>query len=848
MLPFGSEEFGRWFFGHGNWARRVLWENVPGQMRDADAQVGGVLEQLLKSYGDSIEEFRRQIRALPNQREPYLVRGQESEGEWFFVTEVREEDNATYGKILRLIGEANGGLMPNTGAPLSSPPDEPTWPTWFPWYPYEAINEIGPGWHLKWNEVDYEVVAVRERNFDPRTPVDLYDSDESLANEVWIQRGDTYPFKFSYTDVPLGTGDGTASPPVQLPNVPIWLAENKTPAPVPWLTNYSGLSISLVLDIGGPAVLYDVPTMPYDGTGLLWPEDPLNPGEILVGLPGTEWGTVDYRSGRIELSLQADTATWFEPITARYNVKGFFFNFKPQPVINFLARDFGFENDLNDPEFVQRSTIANITKYFGLKSTWDSYRIRGEISGFQVNAQALYAICDCDLLDGFPADHVFYYDGDCYTDIEPRYVRFDDIAADILYFNHDSGQPWTIVPPGPENSPWAPITDQPIMYEDSSADGFSHALAFALDVCQGYYLGDGAHAPCFVKSVYELDPLNAVDAAVLAANGLASAYRLEIQMTPTQKQVFNFKKGLFGLTEYEGVDYIAFPPGTPPALADPVFWVDADEGYDIPTQTWTVLISSSVVPDVFATSGKHIAVRYWPELWHDCCYCRSYKIRVEIEPMPGSPSATEYYSAGVEMQAAIERLIEKIKKTLVPIHVRIVEFAVQFYDCADDLEPEITACDVEIEHLAVAAFCYYYDWVGEEADAIPADYCSAIVVCSSLTVEETVDGACAGSTVSRALHWFAGTPSAIIMDIDQQGNYVPAGASQNLELRDQVFAVVWSAAGAAAGVVAPGWGNVVTGLDVTSLIAGNDPVTIRVIGSLTLPCPASTRWRFTITP
>jgi len=222
-------------------------------------------------------------------------------------------------------------------------------------------------------------------------------------------------------------------------------------------------------------------------------------------------------------------------------------------------------------------------------------------------------------------------------------------------------------------------------------------------------------------------------------------------------------------------------------------------------------------------------------------------MRVEIEPMPGSPTASDYYAPGVEMQAAIERIVEKIKATLIPIHVRIVEFVIQFYDCLTVPSPTVE-CDVDIENIAVVPFCYYYDWVGEEADAVPTDYCSALVVCTDLVVEEFLDAACAGALASSAMSWFAGTPASIIMDIDQQGDYTPLGAEQDLEIRDQTFVVVWTSPGAAAGVVSPGWGNLVTGEDVTSLIAGHDPVTIRASGSATLPCPTSTRWRFTITP
>ena len=96
-------------------------------------------------------------------------------------------------------------------------------------------------------------------------------------------------------------------------------------------------------------------------------------------------------------------------------------------------------------------------------------------------------------------------------------------------------------------------TDKQILFGDLHVHTTfsSDAFRMSLPMIQG----DGAHPPCFVKSVYELDPLNAADAAVLAANGLAGAYRLEIEMSQIQRQVFNFKKGLFGLSEYEGTNY-----------------------------------------------------------------------------------------------------------------------------------------------------------------------------------------------------------------------------------------------------------------------------------------------------
>jgi len=80
-----------------------------------------------------------------------------------------------------------------------------------------------------------------------------------------------------------------------------------------------------------------------------------------------------------------------------------------------------------------------------------------------------------------------------------------------------------------------------------------------------------------------------------------------------------------------------------------------------------------------------VAVRYYPEVdMGNCCFCRSYKMRVEIEP---TAEAYDFYDTDEMLDAAISRMRNKIapprvggatkfRSSIVPIHARVVDWAI----------------------------------------------------------------------------------------------------------------------------------------------------------------------------
>ncbi|MFA4971267.1 MAG: hypothetical protein WC683_01555 [bacterium] len=672
------------FFGKGFWGRRVLWDNVPIQQRELDAH--GYLEQLLGIYGDELEAFLGAIGQLPIQRDPYEARADSTESEWFYVGEARAWASDVWGSVTRLIGEADFSQMPNTGDPLAAPVGPADR---YPWYPYAPISSTARWWRTTIPAVDdvtgaedpteYKVALVRTRSFDQAA---IYAAGRSLANEVWVQGGElALPFQRpagwvvtgnAATDagvfgsgVPVGRGDGTAVPPVTLPGPLVRLRSN---------TTGTALGAAIVLDIltdAGPLRLYDVPD-PTPDTGTLYRAvDPMNPVALDLVNP---LGTVDYLGGTLvpDLGLLGVYSIYDVPMTAHWLARGYYLQFMPPRVLDHLAKDYGFDNDRNDPEDRQRAAIAHLWQYFGCKGAQDAYRIRGEISLFDVVVQGLWHICDADLAAMLPAAHVFEYGGTWYTDLEPRSLRFDDIRGDEQYYDTFDHDP--ILFPSPA---WLTLADRAYLYEDAAmTDGMSVGLAFALDVTQGYY-----------GQVSEVDPLPRTPAIIIAADALsateaasmnlAAGYRVTVEMMRCQADAFSFRRGNFGLTVYEhGV--------TPPALDDQVYWIDYEDaawtvtapvpGFpDQDVGRWTVIVGTGVGATV-PGPGAHVAVRYWPEVDKgDCCYCRSYRVRVLIEP---KAQAYDHYGTDAEMQVAIARLQAKIEDKLLPIHARVAEWVV----------------------------------------------------------------------------------------------------------------------------------------------------------------------------
>jgi hypothetical protein len=650
------------FFGRGYWGRRVFWLNVPTQQRVLDEKQGGLLEGLLKTWGDEMESFLEQIAALPSQRDPYLVRAKEGEQEWFYVTEIFTYEDPCWGKVTRLIGEKDYTLMPETDEDNPPSPTESVLEEWFPWFPYAPISKTARWWKTKYGDAEYEVVRVRTRSLDWPGQ---YDSSFSQANEVWVQGGDLTVLFDNLTDADwtdVGIGNGTDVPVVELPVVPIRLEENDTPSPTPWLTANAKLQIRVWLQTGPTElILYDVPTG-VGNMGDLCPESG-TPGEIDHT---TVYGAVNYLSGEITLDLSGtgDVSEDGTEIGAKWITRGMYFEFYPPRLIDYFSQDFGFNNDLNDPEDVQRSSIANVTKYFGLKSSWDSYRIRGEVSLFNVNALSLWRVCDYAGWSNLSPEHRFEYNGQYYTDIDPRFIHFDDISADIQFYD-------------PDTSAYEVILDDAWICPDSSVDGYSRALAFALDVVQGYY--HPTRNPATIVSS------TALTAAELLSYGLINGYRVVVSMTQEQFDEFTFRAGRFGLTEYDKAGAV------PPALDNTVFWIDREDestythGWNPGALEWTIILgvatgASNPFPSPY---GQDVAIRYWPEIQvGDCCFCPASRIRIEVE---ATSEAEEFYDTATLLVDAVDRLKPKLVNKLVPIHVVEVDYVYKVEQILEDV-------------------------------------------------------------------------------------------------------------------------------------------------------------------
>jgi hypothetical protein len=381
---------------------------------------------------------------------------------------------------------------------------------------------------------------------------------------------------------------------------------------------------------------------------------------------GNRRGTVDYDAGTITMDVDwdvpGDTVVNATDITATYTVRGYYLRLRPQSMLERLHRDFGLVADTGAPDDVQRAALAHYAHYMGKKGTASSYAVLGSIYLFTVTATGLWEVCDVTQVADYPAAHVFTVGGRIFTDVDPRRLRYDDIAADAEYYDwigdHTGGAPGLV-----------PLLDREVIYDDNTTfpagDGWSAAKGFAVDVTQGYYYP--ARAPATVTSVA------ALTAAELLTYGLAAGWRVVVSMSAAQKAEFNWTcRGRFALTCYDKVGLV------PPSWTAEPYWIDADEGWDPGLLEWTVIIGASSLPAAWSNPmGVHdVAVRYWPEVdMGDCCYCRSNFVRIRI--LPTAEGAAHYGAslvAGAPYRRARERLEARIEELLMPSHVRVLEY------------------------------------------------------------------------------------------------------------------------------------------------------------------------------
>lgn len=678
-----NDSSGDGFFGKGYWGNKVFWRNVPYKWRELD--VYNFLQMLLNTWGDAGEDLLEQIRCLPEQRDPYLVRAKETDTRWFYVTEVFLYEDEEKGEVVRLVGEKNFNDMPGTS--IDNPPsdDEDILSEYFPWFPYEPLKDVGKNWELFWGDASYKVVNTRLRNYDPP---DIYNSTSSLANEIWVNGGDLTLLFDYYTNrnwdidessnpiqgtVNIGITDGSQRPVVTLPITPVRLERNiDYPGIISMLTESSRLIVRVPVDSGGYKYLYDVPTLGDSNTGIL------SEGSLGI-ISGVECGTVNYLSGKItiDLSLLGEFSdTRGQAIKAKYSVLGYFMKFNRPSMLDHLARDYGFDNDKNDPEEVQRSTIANITNFWGIKATEDCYRIRGGISLFDVDVQGLYRLYPLSMANQVPSDHVYEIGDNVYTDIAPVFLRFDHIAADEQFFDYQY-----VPPPGSPSSVWVTLIDNMLISEDSSRwDGMSIGQAYAVDVTQGYW-GNISAFNSTVRGPAQIISVTQLTQAELDDNNWQNGYYYEISMRRCQHDAFNFHYGLFALSIYDfnpaGVQW-----GTPPSLDDVFYYIDQDISWSVSDVeldskedmgTWTVAIQFGDGVLSPLSVDDDIAVRYIPQsLSLNCNYCRSNNMRASVT---ATSDAYEYYDTYSKVDLAISRLKNKLLY-LKPIHTNVIEWEV----------------------------------------------------------------------------------------------------------------------------------------------------------------------------
>lgn len=811
MPTFGNEPFGSGRFGQGSWARRVLWGNVPQLWQAEDAGQGDVLQRLLGVWADELEEVRDQIAALPAQRDPFQVRGRLGTEEWLYFESATWVVDATHGPVVVLREPALASAFPYGDEIFG-----------VAWAPYAAISRVAPQWGVEWGGARYRVVNVRARLFDAAAPA------QSEANEVWLAGVPMGLWPATQYGVAVGMGDGTQTPAVALPGAP-WRLR-----PMDVTGALTSAAAGIVLWYSSPwwaarMALVDVPHDPYDGMGTLCFVDPGTGEADLAEVRGT----VDYEraivspdwTGTVDLPLGGT------PITADWRVAGYYVAARPASLLDVLARDFGFENDANDPESVQRATIAHSHKYFGLKATGESYRIRGAVSGFAVTARPLHLLGDAGFVGLLPAPAVHHVGDQWYTTIAPRAVRFDDINADVRYYDWRDAV---------ETDRWKTLIDDCFLYEDFSPAGLSVGLAFALDVAQGY--GHPDRDPARVVAVRDLT------AAEAAGYNLMGGHVVTVSILQAAYGDFRGgRKGVFGLSGYDRAG------GVPPALGDAVWWIDAEAGtvvdpVDPLRWHWDVVVGQDPTAPTPAV-GMDVAVRYWPELLADCGYCRSNRIRVEIVPQGGPWGADTYFGFGLSLDAAVRRLIAKIAATLVPIHVRVSEYVLIYATAIGMGARGVAVSTLQETLVTVLPFTETFDAPGWPADVWPLDgHVLPVTGALVLTSQHVLLAVQAGATVAHVFDVadLAGA-AEVRLTVEQRGDLNEIGEGQSIWL-DVDGDIPWELVTVRTGFddltwrVAPGGAAV----DVTSLIVGAGAVTLQASATAAV-ANGEVRFTFTIT-
>jgi len=316
-----------------------------------------------------------------------------------------------------------------------------------------------------------------------------------------------------------------------------------------------------------------------------------------------------------------------------------------------LAADMGVKNDKAESEVARRGAVRHAVRYLEWKSTEAGYAIRGSIAGFTVNPLGLYTV-PLPWTSTLPANRTYYLGSRWYTDIEPRFLRADDLSLDAF-----------------------PL-DGLAIYEDSSPDGMSIAMAVAEEVA--------------TVVITATAPFSPIEVATWGMDG----HHVTATLSAADRMLFNVTgPNLFSLVDVDGNELI---------LEGEISYADPD---------WHVAIAT---PDAPALGSYR--VRYHPELAHVCNWCKSSALRFEIE---ASQETIDHYGSPEAVDRAQSAVIEKLK-TLVPIHVSVVEFAVVRSGAITGPEPTVSATvDVALE--SYLGLTLYFDAVPLDVEILDWD-------------------------------------------------------------------------------------------------------------------------------
>ena len=308
----------------------------------------------------------------------------------------------------------------------------------------------------------------------------------------------------------------------------------------------------------------------------------------------------------------------------------------------YLTADFGLIYDENDPQVFRRSLVNNVAQYVMQKASQKGYQIRGNVSGFEVVAQGLYALCEN--ADALPPSQVYLIDGAYYTDIPPRTFAFDDITADIEWVD-------------PTTSTAIFALDE-FVYTDTA--GVLSPLAEVAQSITANYTGANPTLPVVTA-------VTAASAITLSTYGLPFGVEVTVQFPTAPSAPAPDPHNVFTVST-AGVFALVGPNG---AATEEQYFIEAELSWNSGTRRAVYLIS---VPPSVTIALDDYRIGYFPKVTTSCCYCKSYKVRIFA-----TVSARLYADLGgppapnTLVEEAFNRLLVKLKREQLPIHSEIAE-------------------------------------------------------------------------------------------------------------------------------------------------------------------------------